>query len=263
MELGSRILYCDEQCVVVNKLCGEAVEGAAPGMADLPDMLARYFNSIESVSKQSLRGNSALLNLPAAVNRLDVPVTGCALFARTQDALVFLNSVFAENFSAGLKNEHNNSKFAEKHYWAIIEKPEKEFLPEARLVHWIAFDTKRNKSVAYDEPGQDRKKAVLEYHVAGTGQNYIFLEIQLFTGRHHQIRCQFEKIGLHIKGDLKYGARRSEKAGGIRLHARSLDFPNPKVFSASADSEFHRERISVKCDPPLCDNLWQAFTAIA
>ena len=232
----SRILYMDEQCIVVNKLCGEAVEGAGAGMGDLPLML-----------KCALKNTGICQPEPVAVNRLDVPVSGCALFALTQEALVFLNKAFAE--SEGSKAGADSAS-VEKFYWAIIEKPSGEIPAAAQLTHWIEFDKKHNKSRAHDAQAPGRKKAMLEYRIIGSGNNYLFLEARLFTGRHHQIRCQFERMGLHIKGDLKYSARRSEPGGGIRLHARSLVFPNP---SGSG-------RISVQAPPPVMDNLWQAFS---
>ena len=232
------MLYHDETCVVVNKLCGEAVEGAGKGMGDLPRMIGEALANKENAVFQNG------LSLPVAVHRLDVPVTGCALFALTQEALVFLNTAFAKN--------ENGVQSVEKHYWAVIEKPQKQIPLTASLTHWVLFDAKKNKSYAFDEPGPGRKKALLEYQVIGEGQNYLFVDVKLITGRHHQIRCQFEKIGLHIKGDLKYSARRSEPQGGIRLHARSLAFPNPSGG----------DRICVTAEPPILDALWQAFTSL-
>jgi 23S rRNA pseudouridine1911/1915/1917 synthase len=257
----SRILYLDENCVVINKLAGEAVEGAGPGMGDLCRIAGLALSQMESsgaLMEGSLKEKSAAaasagktgnrLPLPTAVHRLDVPATGCALFARTQTALVFLNAAFSGLIrkAAACKEQ---SQAVEKHYWAVVEKPQKEISPSAGLTHWIQFDRKKNKSHAFDEPGPGRKKAVLQYSLIGAGENYLFLDIELVSGRHHQIRCQLERIGLHIKGDLKYGARRSEAAGGIRLHARSLAFPNPTGG----------DRISVCADPPVTDNLWRAF----
>ena len=122
----SRILCIDEQCLVVNKLCGEAVEGAVSGMADLPLILGQYLNSSENNFPKPFSGSS-ILSAPVAVQRLDVPVTGCALFARTQEALVFLNRVFNSS-------EHGNGA-AEKYYWAIIEKPGRDIKASANLVH--------------------------------------------------------------------------------------------------------------------------------
>ncbi|MDR0290871.1 MAG: RNA pseudouridine synthase [Treponema sp.] len=223
-ELSSRILYCDANCVVVNKIAGEAVEGAGKGMVDLPQSLS------------AMLGDKA-----TAVHRLDVPVSGCAAFARSESALRFLNNAFSNNA-------------VQKHYWAIVEMPKNNTFPDTgeytELTHWIQFDPKRNKSIAQDQSGPGRKKAVLRCRITGRGQHYLFFEIELITGRHHRIRAQFERMGLHIKGDLKYGAKRSEQNGGIRLHARSLSFPDP-----ANDSKI----ITVQAEPPINDNLWQAF----
>lgn len=246
-EVSSRILYQSAACLVVNKLSGEAVEGAGPGMTDLPRNLAAAL-----AANQAAAGG---LPLPAAVHRLDVPVTGCVLFALTKPALGFLNAAFSGG-GAGTNARSNGAAVpgVEKRYWAIVETPLGETpLPEsAELVHWIQFDPRKNKSAAWDEPGPGRKKAVLKYRVAGKGRNYFFLEIELITGRHHQIRAQLARLGLRIKGDLKYGARRSEKGGGIRLHARSLSFPEPEGKGG---------QITVRAAPPLGDNLWLAFEA--
>jgi len=237
-ELASRVLYCDASCVVVNKIAGEAVEGAGKGMADLPKLLAA---ELSADYPPAPAGDA--LPLPTAVHRLDVPVSGCAAFARTGAALRSLNAAFS-------------GETVKKHYWAIVEASEYAFPENAaesvELIHWIQFDPKRNKSIAHNEPGPGRKKAVLRCRPAGRGERYLFLEIELITGRHHQIRAQLERVGLRVKGDLKYGARRSEPTGGIRLHARLLSFPNP----ANSDSV-----IIVQADPPLRDNLWQAFGA--
>jgi len=236
-ELVSRILYCDASCVVVNKIAGEAVEGAGKGMADLPKLLAA---GLSAPYPPPMPAEDAL-PLPTAVHRLDVPVSGCAAFARTDAALRFLNAAFSGDT-------------VKKRYWAIVEMSSNTLFSETaegiELIHWIQFDPRRNKSIAHTEPGSGRKKAVLRCRPAGRGERYLFLEIELITGRHHQIRAQLERVGLHIKGDLKYGARRSEPAGGIRLHARLLSFPNP------ADSN---SLIVVQAEPPLRDNLWQAF----
>jgi 23S rRNA pseudouridine1911/1915/1917 synthase len=233
IELESRILYCDDNCIVVNKIPGEAVEGAGKGMADLPKELGPLISGLKP----------GALALPVAAHRLDVPVSGCALFARKQAALVFLNNAFRNNI-------------VQKKYWAITQPPDNAgqekiiALQNSEIVHWLQFVPRQNKSIAHNEQGPGRKKAVLRYRLIGNGQNYWFLEIELATGRHHQIRAQLERLGLHIKGDLKYGARRSEQNGGIRLHAHSLSFPNPAGNS---------KPITVKADPPLRDNLWQAF----
>ncbi|MDR2952719.1 MAG: RNA pseudouridine synthase [Treponema sp.] len=224
----SRVLYGNAACVVVNKLSGEAVEGARGSAENLPQKLAEV-----------LRTHTPF---PSAVHRIDVPVTGCVLFALTSEASVFLNTAFVEEPSSVTKK-----------YWAIVEKPS--FFPplNGELVHWIETNSQRNKSYAHDEESPSRKKAVLRYRIAGEGRNYFFVTVELLTGRHHQIRAQLAAVGLHIKGDLKYGAKRSEKSGGIRLHARSLSFPDPLN---------KQERIRVIADPPVMDNLWEAFRDI-
>lgn len=246
MQLSSRILYQDKSCVVVNKLKGEAVEGAPKGIPsniiDLPKELKKVF------------GERA--ELIEAVNRLDVPVTGCALFALSHNALTFLNSCFSNNTVSADKNSP-----VEKIYWAVIEKPahgfsetlfskKGELTNECELTHWIETNSKTNKSFAFNEEKPNRKKAVLKYKIIGEGKNYFFVEVKLFSGRHHQIRAQFAAVGLHIKGDLKYGAKRSEKDGGIRLHARSLSFPDP----LNKDKIIH-----VTADLPQPDTLWDAL----
>ncbi|MDR0316571.1 MAG: RNA pseudouridine synthase [Treponema sp.] len=249
-ELFSRIIYLSAECLVVNKKIGEAVEGARNNIADLPQLLAAALPPAENAPD--------ILPLPVAAHRLDVPVSGCVAFARTQSALGFLSAAFAKEYAPVDVSAMQSATLygVEKKYWAIVETPQNNMpqggpLPESgELIHWIQVDSKKNKSYAYTEPGPGRKKAMLRYRLAGTGRNYLFLEIQLLTGRHHQIRAQLEQIGLHVKGDLKYGARRSEKNGGIRLHARSLSFPDP------ADNSM---RITICADPPLQDNLWLAF----
>ena len=252
-DLASRIIHCDETCVVVNKIPGEAAEGAGKGMQCLPTLLAEELSGT-SYPRPLLLDS---LPVPTAVHRLDVPVSGCTLFARNESALRFLNNAFSQN-----------SGLVEKRYWAIAEKPqgkgetlfcEDETCTSVELVHWIEFDSRRNKSIAHDEAGSGRKKAVLRYSFIGKGRDYLFLEVELVTGRHHQIRAQLERIGLHIKGDLKYGAKRSEKNGGIRLHARSLSFPAAKGGKpVGGDS-----RITVLAPPPIQDNLWMAFQSVA
>ena len=221
----NRILFQNEACMVINKNPGESSES-------ITDADTRLINP------------QGLL----AVHRLDMPVSGCLLLARTQESAAFLSGAFAK-------------AQAEKHYWAIVEMPRDiNAVPEkGELVHWLSFNPKKNKSFAHDEAMHGRKKALLRYQIAGRGEHYLFLDIDLVTGRHHQIRAQLAAKGLHIKGDLKYGARRSEKGGGIRLHAYSLAFPNPLDPG---------ETIRVTAPPPLAaghtpDALWAAFVEIA
>ena len=225
-----RLVFQNEACMVINKLAGESSE--------FPEIEA----SGAMMPTTGVKIPAAGEKFPVPVHRLDMPVSGCLLLAKTPDAAAFLNAAFAGG------SGYNR---VEKRYWAIIEKPASQTLPESgELVHWLSFNQTKNKSFAHNEDGQGRKRAVLRYKIAGAGNNYLFMEIDLVTGRHHQIRAQLAAIGLHVKGDLKYGARRSEKNGGIRLHAHSLGFPNPLNGG---------ERIEVKALPPVMDNLWTAF----
>jgi 23S rRNA pseudouridine1911/1915/1917 synthase len=246
----SRILYQSAACIVVNKLIGEAMEGAMGGMMDLQEEIKNMKLEIRNkelgnsneqlaMSKEKL-GNG--VEVIEAVHRLDVPVTGCALFALTRDALSFLNAAFAGDTSLPCP--------VEKTYWAVIEKPSRPLPETGEFVHWIETVSGKNKSFAHNKDALGRKKAVLRYRVIGEGRNYLFVEVQLLSGRHHQIRAQFAAEGLHIKGDLKYGAKRSEKGGGIRLHARLLSFPDPLNRS---------DIIRVTAPPPVMDNLWEGF----
>ena len=207
-----RLVFQNEACMVINKQAGESSESPEVEAPCVP------------------------------VHRLDMPVTGCLLLAKTPGAAAFLNAAFA----AGR---------VEKRYWAIVEKPAGSVLAESgELVHWLSFTSAKNKSFAHNEAGQGRKKAVLRYRISGEGERYLFLEIDLVTGRHHQIRAQLAALGLCVKGDLKYGARRSEKSGGIRLHAYSLAFPNPLQGGG---------RLEAKTLPPVMDSLWAAFASSA
>ena len=231
--MGS-LLFRNEACLVINKLPGESSE----------------FPQIEAAGEVKY----------FSVHRLDTPVSGCLLMAKDAASAAFLGGAFA----------CQNGK-VEKRYWAIVEKPAKETNtpPEEEiLVHWISEDRKANKSYAFtfaeasakgifgnkahhSEKRLTRpKKAALRYKFIGEGARYLFMEIELITGRHHQIRSQLAALGLHIKGDLKYGARRSEKTGGIRLHAWELVFPNPLNPA---------ETIHVQAEPPVMDALWMAF----
>ena len=221
-----QILYQNSVCLVVNKLCGQTVQGT--------------LKNAENLIKKIKAAPTIKAEIVQAVHRLDVPVTGCVLIALTKEALSFFGSAFAAK-----------DRLIKKTYWAIIEKPESP-LQSGELTHYIEINNKTNKSFAYNEDAPGRKKATMSYKITGAGDNYLFLEVQLHSGRHHQIRAQLAAAGLHIKGDVKYGAKRSEKSGGIRLHARSLSFPNPLNKS---------EIIEVTADPPIMDNLWQAFSA--
>ena len=225
------LIFQNDACLVLNKLPGEDSESVSGVYGTEDPQTPRPKNP------------QGLL----AVHRLDTPVSGCLLLAKTQEAAAFLGAAFAR------EGEYR----VQKRYWAIIEKPGFALPDSAELVHFLSVDPKNNKTYAQPEGARRTgaesgggKKAVLRYKIAGSGKNYLFLEIDLVTGRHHQIRAQLAAERLHIKGDLKYGAKRSEKTGGIRLHAYSLVFPNPLD---------HSELIKVKTLPPQMDPLWEAF----
>jgi 23S rRNA pseudouridine1911/1915/1917 synthase len=239
MNITSRILQLHDDYLALNKVPGESVEALVSpggGAASLPQVLQQELGDAVP---------------PAAPHRLDVPVSGCVLFARNPRTLAFLSGCFRDPGRV------------EKIYWGIAA-PNREtensgpsIPPEqaayVELVHWLAAG-RGNRSLAYDEGGPGRKRGVLYYRVLGRGDRYLFLEIRLITGRHHQIRAQLSRIGLPIKGDLKYGARRSEKGGGIRLHCHSLAFPSPAGDGRT---------IRVEAPPPEIDNLWRAFLEAA
>ena len=173
------------------------------------------------------------------VHRLDRPVSGCLLFAQTTQALAFLS----EAFKKGL---------VQKRYLAITELPpsDREISETGELTHFLVHDPRRNKSAALEEEKPGSKKAALRYRLLGRGKHYLFVEIQPLTGRHHQIRAQLAALGIPVKGDLKYGAKRSEKNGGIRLHAASLAFLTPPPGD---------ETIHVEAPLPFHDPLWDAL----
>ncbi|MDR1047435.1 MAG: RNA pseudouridine synthase [Treponema sp.] len=224
LSIEKRILFSNSSCMVINKAPGESTEPlSGPGMIDLPRLLAEHRAS----------------PLPLPVHRLDVPVTGCVLFALNGEALRFLGKAFREGKTR-------------KNYWAITEfSPSGKTPPsEGEMKHWIgAGRAGANKVTVSGTEGPALRESRLRYRICGRGEHYLFWEIELISGRHHQIRAQLAHEGFPVKGDLKYGARRSEKAGGIRLHARDLSFPDPESSST----------ITVSCFPPLEDNLWLAF----
>lgn len=218
------VLHIDNHTIVVNKKSGDIVQGDKTGDEPLPERIKHYLK--ETFNKP---GNVFC----GVVHRLDRPTTGALVFARTSKGLSRLNSQFRE-------------KETNKIYWAIVEnKPRKS---EEKLVNYLKKNEKQNKSYAYDQEIEGSKKAVLSYKLIGSSDKYYLLEIHLETGRHHQIRCQLANIGCVIKGDLKYGAKRSNKDGSISLHARELNFIHPTS----------KEEIHVVAPVPN-DPLWQFF----
>lgn len=198
-----QVLYEDNHIIVVNKRVGDIVQGDKTGDKPLSEVVKDYLKV-----KYKKPGEVFL----GVVHRLDRPTTGIVMFARTSKALARLNELF--------KNRET-----EKTYWAVVkQKPQPE---EATLVHYLVRNEKSNTSRAHAKEVPKSKKASLAYKVIKTLNSYTALEIVLHTGRHHQIRAQLAAIGSPIKGDLKYGADRSNADGGIHLHARRLKFTHP------------------------------------
>ncbi len=198
-----QVLYEDNHLIAVNKRPGDIVQGDKTGDTPLSEIVKRYIKK-----KYQKPGNVFL----GVAHRLDRPTSGVVVFARTSKALARLNKIFAE-------------KTAKKTYWALV----KEQPPEAtdNLVHWLKRNPKQNKSYAYPKEVPGSKEARLLYRIKKRLDRYFLLEIDLQTGRHHQIRAQLAALGCPIKGDLKYGYSRSNPDGSIHLHARSLSFLHP------------------------------------
>lgn len=221
------IVYEDNHIIVVNKTASEIVQADKTGDEPLSESIKHYLKE-----KYAKPGNVFL----GVVHRLDRPVSGLVVFAKTSKALTRLNEMF------------RNGE-VKKTYWAIVrERPEEE---EGELVHYLLRNEKQNKSFAYNKEVKNAKKAVLHYRLLGCSQNYSLLEVELKTGRHHQIRCQLAKIGCPIKGDLKYGFPRSNSDGSISLHARRVCFVHP----------VSKELIDLTAPVPH-DNLWRHFEGL-
>ncbi len=216
-----QVLYEDNHIIVVNKRAGDIVQGDKTGDKPLSDVVKDFIKD-----KYDKPGEVYL----GVVHRLDRPTSGIVLFAKTSKALPRLNKLFAE-------------KKAKKTYWALVKnEPPKS---QDKLVNWLKKNPKNNKSTVYATEVEGSKKAILHYKVIKTLDNFFLLEIDLETGRHHQIRAQLAAIGCPIKGDLKYGFDRSNKDASISLHARTLQFMHP----------VKKEDISITASLPK-DALW-------
>ena len=219
-----KVLYEDNHIIIINKAAGEIVQGDKTGDESLCDTMKAY------IKEKYAKPGNVFIGLP---HRLDRPVSGVVVFAKTSKALERLNRMFSEG----------NVK---KIYWALTKG-----IPvpaEAELESWILRNEKMNKSFSYPKEVKGSKRAVLHYRLAAASQNYNLIEVELKTGRHHQIRCQLSSIGCPIKGDLKYGAQRSNPDGSISLHARYIEFTHP----------VSKELIAVTAPLPN-DRLWQSF----
>lgn len=217
-------LYEDNHIIIVSKQSGEIVQGDKTGDSTLADSVAVYLKV-----KYNKPGNVFV----GVTHRLDRPVSGVVVLARTSKALGRMNEMFRVGS-------------VDKRYLAIVKNcPDK---PEGELVNWLVRNEKQNRSYAYDHEVPGSKKAVLHYRLVASSVNYHLLEVKLETGRHHQIRCQLAKMGCPIKGDLKYGAERSNPDGSISLHAFRIEFEHP----------VSHEMICVTAPLPD-DPLWQSF----
>jgi len=218
------ILYEDNHLIIINKSGSDLIHGDRTGDISLDQVVKDY------IKKKYNKPGDVYLGIP---HRLDRPVTGAVIFARTSKALERLNKMF---------QEHE----IDKTYWAIVKnRPEVE---EAELVNYLRRNPEKNKSFISQSTRKGAKEARLKYKLVGSTNNYYFLEVDLLTGRHHQIRCQLSHIGCAIKGDMKYGFPRSNKSGGISLHARSVSFSHP----------VRKEPVVVTAAPPE-DPLWNEF----
>lgn len=218
------VVYEDNHIIIVNKSCSEIVQGDKTGDKPLSEKVKEYLKD-----KYAKPGNVFC----GVVHRLDRPVSGLVVFAKTSKALARLNNMFKD-------------KEVKKTYWAIVaDKPRND---EAVLEDYLVKNERQNKSYAHPNPVQGSKKAILDYRVIGKSDRYYLIEVHLHTGRHHQIRCQLANIGCPIRGDLKYGARRSNPDGGISLHARHIEFVHPV------------SHITVSVTAPVPDEgVWKAF----
>lgn len=218
------VLYEDNHIIIVYKEVGEIVQGDKTGDEPLSEIVKRWIKD-----KYQKPGNVFL----GIVHRLDRPVSGLVVFAKTSKALTRLNNMF------------RNGE-VHKTYWAIVTRPP--FEKEATLTDWLVRNERQNKSYAYNHQVPTSKKSILHYKVINQSERYTLLEINLMTGRHHQIRCQLSNMDCPIKGDLKYGAQRSNSDGSISLLSHRIEFIHP----------VSKENICIESPLPN-DNLWQAI----
>jgi len=223
--MRNEVLYEDNHIIAVNKLPGDIVQADKENDETLRDVVKQYLKE-----KYNKPGNVFC----GIVHRLDRPVSGAVLFARTTKALIRLNNIFRK-------------REVQKFYWAVVDQPPPE--PEGHLVHYLRKNETKNKSYVVGEETKGALRAELKYRLLGNSDRYYLLEVELLTGRHHQIRVQLSSIGCRIKGDLKYGFPRPNPDASIHLHARSIRFVHP----------VKKELIELTARPPD-DPLWDFFT---
>ena len=226
MENKLEILFEDNHLIAINKRIGQLAQGDRTGDISLDQLVKQY------IKKKYKKPGDVFLGV---IHRLDRPVSGVILYARTSKALIRMNQLFKE-------------QKIQKCYWCIVkDRPNPE---EGTLSHYLVKNEDQNKSYAYNKPKTNTKTASLAYRLISSSARYHLLEVKLHTGRHHQIRCQFAKIGSPIRGDLKYGYPRTNKDASINLHARSLEFIHP----------VRNDPVRILAPVPS-DQLWKALTA--
>ncbi|MBP7173852.1 MAG: RNA pseudouridine synthase [Cloacibacterium sp.] len=222
--IESQIVFEDNHILIINKKAGQLVQGDKTGDLSLLELLKDF------IKKRDEKPGNVFLGL---VHRIDRPTSGLVIYAKTSKALSRLTQM--------VKNRE-----VKKTYWAIVAK--EMILPTQRLIHYLKKNEKTNKATIFPKPTEGAKEAILTYNVIKTLDHYQLLEIDLETGRHHQIRAQLSKTGVPIKGDLKYGSPRSNPDGGISLHARKLEFSHPVT----------KEKIEITAPVPKNDAVWKA-----
>jgi 23S rRNA pseudouridine1911/1915/1917 synthase len=228
-KLTSRVLFEDNHLIIINKLPGELVQGDKTGDATLADTVQDYLRVTYK------KPGNIYLGIP---HRIDRPTSGVVVYAKTEKALSRMNVLFRSN------------EAVKKTYWAVVDR-----LPdcdEGLVTHYLTRDTVKNKSVATVHERKRSQEARMTFRVLGASKSFYLLEIGLLTGRHHQIRAQLAAMGSHIKGDLKYGASRSNENGGVHLHARGISFVHPV-----------RKQLLTVIAPPPKDVIWDYFSSVA
>lgn len=228
-KIAPRILYEDNHLIIINKAPGELVQGDKTGDPTLADEVKEYLRNTYG------KPGNIFLGIP---HRIDRPTSGIVVYAKTEKALVRMNELF--RVPDGVR----------KTYWAVVDR-----LPpadEGLVVHYLTRDTVKNKSVATKDERKGSQRASMTYRVIAASKSFYLLEIGLLTGRHHQIRAQLAAMGCHIKGDLKYGSKRSNEDGGIHLHARLVAFIHP----------VKRQLLTVVAPPPA-DPVWDYLDSVA
>lgn len=223
-ENNIRILYEDNHIVVVNKRNSDIIQSDISGDRTLCDVVKQYVKV-----KYNKPGKAFI----GTVHRLDRPVSGVILYARTTKALNRLLNMF-------------KYREVQKTYWAVVKNPPPR--KEDVIVNYLIKNERQNKSFAYDSPADGRKESELAYKVIGQSQHYTFVEVYPRTGRHHQIRATLASLGSPIKGDVKYGAKRTNDNASIHLHARQIEFIHP----------VRKEPVKFIAPPPE-DPLWDDF----